>query len=954
MCEKMNGYASIPHKGFESHRSANGHIPNGYGGQTPRQIGNSRFMLNRRKERIDWRKIASVNIEYLTRTLDVEVLRENISSIAYCDIEEEVDTRIVDPNFLKVFKMSQLIIQYLVHTQDYFADTIKTLKEEAISHQQQYESQKKEVEIITEQLNKVKQESHKRKKLLKAQQNLIQSGVNNYHQCAYCPKAFTQAGFLQSHLQRKHSEYVSQGMMSVESQNEMKKMEEVRERLENEMEELKEKLQMTQSQLEEERGRLEEQMQQQEQKKSDSQAQEEALRNQFKEWKEEQTETHRAEMEKMQSMFMKELKDMHESYSVSQAALEDLQSKLGKRSNLGTLVDEDELADQRKKIKDQRKQMTQMKEEFEEKIREARSTVEEEKVEIERKWEQRLKDQKKRYNRDTQELKELLEKMGASLKEEKLGGSDSEKKYKKQIQDVLEKSKEYEAKLREREIELEKLKRQRQAKQRVEVSKPPPSPPPPSKVKSPSPEETSEEEELAESEELTRAKTIEAMRKQIGKALQIKLEQRGIPEGVKGITNQSMEIKLRQMKQERQSLAKKHAKFYDVREQLRTEIDKKMKGKRKGEVSVSNVKPGNRSLQFSKASIPSSNTFPRSQSKPKSILSKPKEQEKRPLRSNSLPGANSRRKTPPPVAPRDGTSDHRSISRSSSTGRSSRKEVKQPTQSSRPSTSTPKVQGKARLSAPRVSFEDDESEDDDEEDEEEDDDDLSLEDESETEEVSEVIDKPVARPRPSPRQTVPVTIPRADVVSNGNAQGDDAEDSDWDSEDISALDEVSPGKIQRAPQISTSTPKGPMVAELSRSIEAQLQGRHSTKKPVGGIDLSGTGRNGALSPDAETASPSPRIPTLPDEESDDSLAISSLDNSTSSPPKPAVKTQPSVTANRPQPNENNSKSVDSSNTYGTSVWGTSSNKAASAKGTNKSSLVSVTDFDDDDDLDFSD
>lgn len=41
----------------------------------------------------------------------------------------------------------------------------------------------------------------------------------------------------------------------------------------------------------------------------------------------------------------------------------------GKRSNLGTLVDEDELADQRKKIKDQRKQMTQMKEEFEEKVR---------------------------------------------------------------------------------------------------------------------------------------------------------------------------------------------------------------------------------------------------------------------------------------------------------------------------------------------------------------------------------------------------------------------------------------------------------------------------------------------------------------------------------------------------------------------------------------------------------
>lgn len=37
-----------------------------------------------------------------------------------------------------------------------------------------------------------------------------------------------------------------------------------------------------------------------------------------------------AEMEKMQSMFLKEMKEMHDNHSVSQAALEDLQSKLGK------------------------------------------------------------------------------------------------------------------------------------------------------------------------------------------------------------------------------------------------------------------------------------------------------------------------------------------------------------------------------------------------------------------------------------------------------------------------------------------------------------------------------------------------------------------------------------------------------------------------------------------------
>ena len=36
------------------------------------------------------------------------------------------------------------------------------------------------------------------------------------------------------------------------------------------------------------------------------------------------------QMEKMQGMFMKELKEMHEKYSSSQIALEDLQTKYGK------------------------------------------------------------------------------------------------------------------------------------------------------------------------------------------------------------------------------------------------------------------------------------------------------------------------------------------------------------------------------------------------------------------------------------------------------------------------------------------------------------------------------------------------------------------------------------------------------------------------------------------------
>ncbi|PIK57758.1 putative zinc finger protein [Apostichopus japonicus] len=439
-------------------------------------------------------------------------------------------------------------------------------------------------------------------------------------------------------------------------------------------------------------------------------------------------------------------------------------------------------------------------------------------------------------------------------------------------------------------------------------------------------------------EELTKQKMVEAMRRQIDKTLQLRLEQKGIPQGVQGISNQALETKTRQMKQDRQSLAKKHTKLYDIREQLRKDIEQQARGRKKGDGrgQKGQVRSGTASLQYSKpANQSSSGTFPRSQTLPRLAMTK--------VFNFSAPYT---------LMLCSNCLENHSVSHLVSV----LKWLKYRVANGMPSSTTLSfnLRKKFLVCLSSVSsFEDDLSDDESDEDEEDEDEDLSLEDEEE----SEVTDTPVAKPHPHQRQAAPVTIPRADPVPNGKAQGDDVEDSDWDSEDISALDEVSAGKMQRGGgRPSSSTPKGPMVSELSKSIEAQLQGRHSTKKPVGGIDLSGTGRNGALSPDPRTASPSPRIPTIPDagEESDDSLAISSLDGSISSPPKQQTRSQPAG-SNRPHPGQPNS---DASNTYGTSVWGTSSNKANSAhgstKGTNKTSTVSVTDFDDDDDLDLSD
>lgn len=51
---------------------------------------NGGFAFRKRFERVDWRKIAAVDVEQISRTLDFAVLQENIMNVTFCSIESEL------------------------------------------------------------------------------------------------------------------------------------------------------------------------------------------------------------------------------------------------------------------------------------------------------------------------------------------------------------------------------------------------------------------------------------------------------------------------------------------------------------------------------------------------------------------------------------------------------------------------------------------------------------------------------------------------------------------------------------------------------------------------------------------------------------------------------------------------------------------------------------------------
>ena len=48
------------------------------------------FSFRKRVERVDWRKIASVDVDNISRTLDFATLQDNIMNITFCNLEAEV------------------------------------------------------------------------------------------------------------------------------------------------------------------------------------------------------------------------------------------------------------------------------------------------------------------------------------------------------------------------------------------------------------------------------------------------------------------------------------------------------------------------------------------------------------------------------------------------------------------------------------------------------------------------------------------------------------------------------------------------------------------------------------------------------------------------------------------------------------------------------------------------
>ena len=81
---------------------------------------------------LELRRLSAIDVDKVAGAVDVLTLQENIMNITFCKLEDEKCPHCqsgVDPVLLKLIRLAQLTIEYLLHSQEFLTSQLHGLEE---------------------------------------------------------------------------------------------------------------------------------------------------------------------------------------------------------------------------------------------------------------------------------------------------------------------------------------------------------------------------------------------------------------------------------------------------------------------------------------------------------------------------------------------------------------------------------------------------------------------------------------------------------------------------------------------------------------------------------------------------------------------------------------------------------------------------------------------------------
>jgi len=118
----------------------------------------------------------AIDVDRVIRERDFSTIDQNINNVIdYC-LESEYDVKILDPNFVKLFRLAQLSVEYLLYCKQYLDHSVIILKDELRQKIEQNINMKKEITTLEDTIKNLKERSKEKRKLIETSVGEISNG----------------------------------------------------------------------------------------------------------------------------------------------------------------------------------------------------------------------------------------------------------------------------------------------------------------------------------------------------------------------------------------------------------------------------------------------------------------------------------------------------------------------------------------------------------------------------------------------------------------------------------------------------------------------------------------------------------------------------------------------------------------------------------------------------------
>ena len=99
---------------------------------TKETSSDAKFYFQQRRGRIDIRSISQIDVDRIVRDVDIDLLQTHLENLTFCELKESDLRYLTDPQVIKLFQTSQMMIEYLLFVQEQLTTNLQQLADKYV------------------------------------------------------------------------------------------------------------------------------------------------------------------------------------------------------------------------------------------------------------------------------------------------------------------------------------------------------------------------------------------------------------------------------------------------------------------------------------------------------------------------------------------------------------------------------------------------------------------------------------------------------------------------------------------------------------------------------------------------------------------------------------------------------------------------------------------------------